>query len=256
MKPHAPAILKPATAVPQSAEDIRTSEMLLGAEALQRAIFNSANFSKIATDAKGVIQIFNVGAERMLGYTAEEVMNKITPADISDPQEVITRAEALSVELKTQIAPGFEALVFKASRGIEDIYELTYIRKDGSRFPAIVSVTALRDADRTIIGYLLIGTDNTARKHAEEALLKAGALQSAIFNSANFSSIATDAKGVIQIFNVGAERMLGYTAAGVVNKITPADLYDPEEAIARAHALSIELGIPIAPGFEVVSAKA
>ncbi|HXN75935.1 MAG TPA: PAS domain S-box protein [Gemmatimonadaceae bacterium] len=234
----------------------RPAGAILKTGQLQSAIFNSANFSSIATDAKGVIQIFNVGAERMLGYTAAEVVNKITPADISDPQEVIVRAEALSVELGTPIAPGFEALVFKASRGIEDIYELTYIRKDRSRFPAVVSVTALRDAQDAIIGYLLIGTDNTARKHAEEALLKAGALQNAIFNSATFSSIATDVNGVIQIFNVGAERMLGYTAAEVVNKITPADLYDPEEAIARAHALSIELGIPIAPGFEVVSAKA
>jgi PAS domain-containing protein len=116
-------------------------EVLLKAGALQRAIFNSANFSSIATDAKGVIQIFNVGAERMLGYTAAEVMNKITPADISDPQEVIARAKALSIELGTPITPGFEALVFKASRGIEDIYELTYFRKDGSRFPAVVSVT-------------------------------------------------------------------------------------------------------------------
>ena len=97
-------------------------EALLKAGALQSAIFNSANFSSIATDAKGVIQIFNVGAERMLGYTAAEVMNKITPADISDTHEVITRAKALSLELATPITPGFEALVFKASRGIEDIY--------------------------------------------------------------------------------------------------------------------------------------
>jgi signal transduction histidine kinase len=223
---------------------------------LQSAIFNSANFSSIATDANGIIQIFNVGAERMLGYDAREVVNKITPADISDPQEVIERAKALSVELGTSITPGFEALVFKASRGIEDIYELTYIRKDGSRFPAVVSVTALRDAQDAIIGYLLIGTDNTARKHAEEALIKAGALQSAIFNSANFSSIATDAKGVIQIFNVGAERMLGYTAAEVMNKITPADISDPQEVIARATALSLELGTPIAPGFEALVFKA
>jgi len=224
--------------------------------ALQDAILNSANFSSIATDAKGVIQIFNVGAERMLGYTAAEVMNKITPADISDPQEVIARAKALSVELGTPITPGFEALVFKASRGIEDIYELTYIRKDGSRFPAVVSVTALRDAQDAIIGYLLIGTDNTARKQAEEALRKAGALQNAIFTSANFSSIATDAKGVIQIFNVGAERMLGYTAAEVMNKITPADISDPQEVIARAKALSVELGTPITPGFEALVFKA
>jgi PAS domain S-box-containing protein len=231
-------------------------EVLLKAGALQHAIFNSANFSSIATDAKGVIQIFNVGAERMLGYTAAEVVNKITPADISDPQEVIARAKALSVELGTPITPGFEALVFKASRGIEDIYELTYFRKDGSRFPAVVSVTALRDAQDSIIGYLLIGTDNTARKQAEEALLKAGALQRAIFNSANFSSIATDAKGVIQIFNVGAERMLGYTAAEVMNKITPADISDPQEVIARAKALSVELGTPITPGFEALVFKA
>jgi PAS domain S-box-containing protein len=234
----------------------RAEEALLKAGALQAAIFNSANFSSIATDAKGVIQIFNVGAERMLGYTASDVMNKITPADISDPQEVIARAKALSVELGTPITPGFEALVFKATRGIEDIYELTYIRKDGSRFPAVVSVTALRDAQHAIIGYLLIGTDNTARKQAEAALLKAGALQSAIFNSANFSSIATDAKGVIQIFNVGAERMLGYTAADVMNKITPADISDPQEVIARAKALSVELGTPITPGFEALVFKA
>ncbi|MFZ4625355.1 MAG: PAS domain S-box protein, partial [Rhodoferax sp.] len=149
----------------------QTEEALVQASALQSAIFNSANFSSIATDAKGVIQIFNVGAERMLGYTAAEVLNKVTPADISDPQELIARAKTLSAELETPIAPGFEALVFKASRGIEDIYELTYIRKDGSRFPAVVSVTALRDAQDTIIGYLLIGTDNSARKLAEEALL-------------------------------------------------------------------------------------
>jgi PAS domain S-box-containing protein len=357
----------------------QAEEALLKAGALQRAIFNSANFSSIATDAKGVIQIFNVGAERMLGYTAAEVMNKITPADISDPQEVIARAKALTLELGTPITPGFEALVFKASRGIEDIYELTYIRKDGSRFPAVVSVTALRDAQETIIGYLLIGTDNTARqqaeaalrenyallrtihlhsivsvtdragrivdanegfckisgysreellgqthrivnsgvqprefwtdmwqtiaagqpwrgeicnrtkegslywvdsiiapfmgedghrryisvrtditarKQAEEALLKAGALQRAIFNSANFSSIATDANGVIQIFNVGAERMLGYTAVEVMNKITPADISDPDEVIARAKALTLELGTPITPGFEALVFKA
>jgi signal transduction histidine kinase len=236
--------------------EVRRQEALLKTGALQSAIFNSANFSSIATDAKGVIQIFNVGAERMLGYAAADVMNKITPADISDPQEVIARAKALSVELSTPITPGFEALVFKASRGIEDVYELTYIRKDGSRFPAVVSVTALRDAQNAIIGYLLIGTDNTARKQAEEALLKAGALQSAIFNSANFSSIATDAKGVIQIFNVGAERLLGYTAADVMNKITPADISDSQEVIARAKALSVELSTPITPGFEALVFKA
>lgn len=145
----------------------QAEDALLKAGALQTAIFNSANFSSIATDARGVIQIFNVGAERMLGYAAGDVINQITPAEISDPQELILRARALSAELGTQIEPGFEALVFKASRGIEDIYALTYIRKDGSHLPAVVSVTALRDDGDAIIGYLLIGTDNTARLHVE-----------------------------------------------------------------------------------------
>ena len=242
------------------ADDVREcahqQTILLKTGALQEAIFNSAYFSSIATDANGVIQIFNVGAQRMLGYTAAEVVNKITPADLSDPQELIARAEALSLEYRTSIKPGFEALVYKALRGIEDIYELTKIRKDGSRFPAVVSVTGLRDAKNAIIGYLLIGTDNTARKQAEEALRHAGALQRAILNSPNFSCIATDPNGVIQIFNVGAEGMLGYAAADVINKITPADIHDPQELIAKAAALSLEFQTPIKPGFEALAFKA
>ena len=147
--------------------ELRRQEGLLKTGALQDAILSSANFSSIATDEKGVIQVFNIGAQRMLGYAAADVIDKITPADLSDPQEVIARAQALSLELGTPITAGFEALVFKASRGIDDIYDLTYIRRDGSRLPARVSVTALRNAHNAIIGYLLIGTDNTAQTLAK-----------------------------------------------------------------------------------------
>ena len=153
--------------------ELRREAALLKTGALQNAILTSANFSIIATDEKGIIQLFNVGAERMLGYQAAEVVNRIRPSDIHDPEEVMARAQALSVELETTITPGFEALAFKASRGIEDIYELTYICKDGSRFPAIVSITALRDDFDDIIGYLLIGTDNSVRKQVELELLEA-----------------------------------------------------------------------------------
>ena len=146
---------------------------MLKTGALQNAILTSAYFSIIATDEKGIIQLFNVGAERMLGYRAAEVVNRIRPSDIHDPEEVMARAQALSLELGTTIALGFEALAFKASRGIEDIYELTYVCKDGSRFPAIVSITALRDDYDDVIGYLLIGTDNSARKRVEVELLEA-----------------------------------------------------------------------------------
>ena len=199
--------------------ELRRQEALLKAGALQRAIFNSANFSIIATDAKGVIQIFNVGAERMLGYSAAEVMNKITPADISDPQEVIARAKALSLELATTITPGFEALVFKASRGIEDIYELSYIRKDGSRFPAVVSVTALRDAEDAIIGYLLIGTDNTARKQAEEKLRwTEESFRLMVESVTDYAIVMLDPEGRVLSWNTGAERIQGYHAEEIVGQ--------------------------------------
>src|SRR3954463_7716556 len=197
----------------------RAEEELLKAGALQRAIFNSANFSSIATDERGVIQIFNVGAERMLGYTAAEVMDTITPADISDPQEVIARAKALSAELGTTITPGFEALVFKASRGIEDIYQLTYIRKDGSRFPAIVSVTALRDAEGRIIGYLLIGTDSSSRKQVEEKLRwTEEGFRLMVESVTDCAIVMLDSDGNVVSWNTGAERIKGYRAEEIVGQ--------------------------------------
>ncbi len=224
-------------------EDVTASkqaeEELLKAGALQSAIFNSANFSSIATDEKGVIQIFNVGAERMLGYKGEEVMNKITPADISDPQEVIARAKALSAELGTMITPGFEALVFKASRGIEDIYELTYIRKDGSRFPAIVSVTALRDAQGGIIGYLLIGTDNTARKQveAERLLLDQRVRDQQFYTRSLIESnidalMTTDPRGIITDVNKQMEALTGCTRDELIGAPFKDYFTDPERAEA------------------------
>lgn len=199
-------------------ESLKIQSALLKVGALQDAILNSANFSSIATDAQGVIQIFNVGAERMLGYKAEDMVDKITPAGISDSQELIARAAELSAELGTTITPGFEALVFKASRGIEDIYELTYIRKDGSRLPAIVSVTALRDADEIIIGYLLIGTDNTARKQVEEkqALLDQQLRDQQFYTRSLIESnidalMTTDPRGIISDVNQQMEALTGCT---------------------------------------------
>ena len=217
----------------------RADEVLLKAGALQNAIFNSANFSSIATDARGVIQIFNVGAERMLGYTAAEVLNKITPADISDPSELIERATALSQELATPISPGFEALVFKASREIEDIYELTYIRKDGSRFPAMVSVTALRDALNVIIGYLLIGTDNTARKlvEAEQKKLDQRLRDQQFYTRSLIESnidalMTTDPAGFITDVNKQMEALTGCNRDELIGAPFKDFFTDPDRAAA------------------------
>jgi len=235
--------VKPKIAAADVAEgsitEFRRQETLLKTGALQDAIFNSAYFSSIATDEKGVIQIFNVGAERMLGYAAVDVLNKITPADISDPQEIIARAEALSLELATTIAPGFEALVFKASRGIEDIYELTYIRKDLSRFPAIVSVTALRDAQEKIIGYLLIGTDNTARKEVEAArtLLDQRLRDQQFYTRSLIESnidalMTTDPSGIISDVNKQMEALTGCTRDELIGAPFKNYFTDPERAEA------------------------
>jgi PAS domain S-box-containing protein len=219
--------------------EVRREEALLKTGALQNAIFNSANFSSIATDEKGVIQIFNVGAERMLGYAAADVVNRITPADISDPLEVIARAAALSTELGTTITPGFQALVFKASRGIEDIYELTYIRKDGSRFPAIVSVTALRDDQGAIIGYLLIGTDNSARKQVEAEQMKLDQrlrdqqfYTRSLIESHIDALMTTDPAGIITDVNRQMEALTGCTRDELIGAPFKNYFTDPARAEA------------------------
>ncbi|MCR4375793.1 MAG: ATP-binding protein, partial [Acidobacteria bacterium] len=241
-------------------ERARVAAALVKSERLQHAIFNSVNFSSIATDAKGVIQLFNVGAERMLGYTAAEVVNTITPAEMSDPQELVARARTLSLELGRPIAPGFEALAFKAARGIEDIYELTYIRKGGGRIPAVVSVTALRDDQDAIIGYLLIGTDNTARKQVDDERLKleqqlqqkyteleeAGRTLEAQFRQANkMDAIGQLAAGVAHDFNNLLTVILGFseliTADASLSRHHQRDLQEITQAARRASGLTKQL---------------
>ena len=221
---------------------IRVDELIVKSGALQQAILNSANFSVIATDEHGIVQLFNAGAELMLGYAASDVVDKITPADISDPQELCARATALSKDQATPIAPGFEALVFKAARGIEDIYELTYIRKDGSRFPAIVSVTALRTDLGPIIGYLLIATDNTVRKDAEDKRLWAEeSFQLMVESVTDCAIIMLDEEGRVKSWNAGAQRITGYDAKEIVGQPISVffsqediDAHEPERALREA----------------------
>lgn len=214
-------------------------EERLRADALRSAIINSANFSSIATDANGVIRLFNVGAERMLGYAAADVIGKLTPASISDPIEMLERATALSAELGTPIRAGFEALVFKAARGIEDIYELTHIRKDGGRLPVMLSVTALRDPEDAIIGYLLIGTDNTVRKQIEEERLRLDQrlrdqqfYTRSLIEASIDAIIATDPEGVITDVNRQMESLTGRTRDELIGAPFSGFFADPRRAEA------------------------
>jgi PAS domain S-box-containing protein len=194
------------------------------AAALQNAILNSAVISSIATDERGVIRILSAGAERMLGYTEAEVAGKRTPADFSDPLQAVERARALSLEFATAVDPGFQALVFKASRGIEDQYELTWIRKDGSRLPAVVSVIALGDPKGEVIGYLMLTTDNTAQETFRlmvESVTDCGIVQ-------------LDAQGRVLSWNAGAQIIDGYGAQEIVG-----------QHFSRFYsAQDVELGVP------------
>ena len=224
---------------------IRVDELIVKSGALQQAILNSANFSVIATDENGIVQLFNAGAELMLGYAASDVVDRITPADISDPQELSARAAALSKDNAALITPGFEALVFKAARGIEDIYELTYIRKDKSRFPAIVSVTALRTDQGPIIGYLLIATDNTVRKDVEDKRLWAEeSFQLMVGSVTDCAIIMLDQAGCVKSWNTGAQRIQGYDAKEIIGQHNSRffsqediDIDKPEWALREAAAV-------------------
>jgi PAS domain S-box-containing protein len=194
------------------------------AAALQNAILNSAVISSIATDERGVIRILSAGAERMLGYTEAEVAGKRTPADFSDPLQAVERARALSLEFATAVDPGFQALAFKAARGIEDQYELTWIRKDGSRLPAVVSVIALGDPKGEVIGYLMLTTDNTAQETFRlmvESVTDCGIVQ-------------LDAQGRVLSWNAGAQIIDGYGAQEIVG-----------QHFSRFYsAQDVELGVP------------
>ena len=143
------------------------TKQLSQVNSLQRAILDGADYSIISTDLTGIIQTFNAGAEVMLGYSAAEMVGKVTPAILHDLNEVIDRAASLSVELGQDIPPGFEVFVAKARQGTIGEEEWSYIRKDGSRFPVSLSVTPLKDANQQIIGFLGIAKDITERKQAE-----------------------------------------------------------------------------------------
>ncbi len=146
----------------------RTQE-LAQVNSLQLAILESASYGIISTDLDGIIQTCNHSVERMMGYSVSELIG-ITPEILHDRQEVIDRAASLSAELGQDIPIGFEVFVAKSRGGVVSEQEWTYIRKDGSRFPALLSVTTLKDYNQQIIGFLGIAKDITERKQAEEAL--------------------------------------------------------------------------------------
>ncbi len=140
--------------------------------AFQHAMLHGAGSAIIATDIQGVIQLFNPAAERLLGYTASEMVGQYTPDRFHDPEEVATRARELTIELGSEIEPGFETFAAKARLGQPDQREWTYIRSDGSRIPILLSITALTDAEG-VIGFVGLAINLSEQKATEEKLRSA-----------------------------------------------------------------------------------
>ena len=202
----------------------RMRQSLTAASVWQRTILDSADSPIIATDPQGVIQTFNRAAERMLGYRAEEVVGKTTPGIIHDPAEVERRAVELSGELGRAIEPGFEVFVVKTRSGAPEEREWTYLRKDGSRFPVRLSVTAMFDAAGRITGFMGIATDLTERKREEERF------RLVVEASPNGIVVVNEA-GVITLVNARMEEVFGYTRGELVGQ--PVEILLPEQFRAR-----------------------
>lgn len=173
------------------------------ARILQNAILNNTGYASIATDEKGVIQIFNAGAERMLGYTGAEVAGKLTLAGLVDPLE----------------ASRLEAVVLNASRGSEDSHEFTFIRQDGSGLAAVACVTALCGAKGAIIGYLLIAIDNTAGRESTAQLRRAEqGFRLTVESVSDCAIVQLDVLGQVLSWNAGAQVLDGYRAREILGQ--------------------------------------
>jgi PAS domain S-box-containing protein len=166
----------------ESQVEKRTQE-LWQVNSLQRAILDSADYAIFSTNLTGIIQTCNPRAERMLGYSAAEMIGKFTPLIFCDRQEIMERAASLSIELGQDIPPGIEVFLTKTRQGILREEEWTTIRKDGSRFPCLLSISALKDVNQQIIGFVGIGKDITQRKVLEERLVYSEKKMRAIFES-------------------------------------------------------------------------
>ena len=139
----------------------------------QRAFLDGTNFGFIATGLDGTIQEFNVGAEKMLGYTREEMVGRQKPTILHDPAELVARASALSCEIGQVVAPGFESLVARARRGLVDECEWTLRRKDGTTLTVLLGITALKDHKGQLAGFLGFAHDLTEQKRNQRALADA-----------------------------------------------------------------------------------
>jgi PAS domain S-box-containing protein len=204
--------------IPANESDRKASELQLGEVLnLQQAILDSANFAIISTDVQGTIQSFNAAAERLLGYAASEIIGKTSPAIFHDLDEVVSQAKHLSQELERDIEVGFEVFVAKARLGQVYEREWIYIRKDSSKFPVMLTITAIRTVRGEITGFMGIAKDITAEKKSEKQLKD---ITDALHQTAIVA--ITDVQGIINFVN---------------DKFCEISQYNREELIGQNHRL-------------------
>ena len=222
------------------AERRRTQAELTEVNARLNAVLDaSTQVSIIATDAEGLITVFNPGAERMLGYSAREMVGK-TPVRIHDPEELEAHAARLSAEFGTRIE-GFATFVERARRGGHDVREWTYIRKDGTRLTVQLAVTAVVDSEGRINGFLGIATDLTERQRAERKLRSSEARFRRLVESNIFGVIFGDIDGNITDANDAFLEMVGYTRAEMIAGQLPWDALVPPSSVALLQRCRVEL---------------
>lgn len=214
---------------------------------LHGAILDNAAHAIIATLPDGVITVFNRAAERMLGYRASELVGHFTPACFHDPEETAARAEIFSRELGLPLEPGFEVFVARTRLGLPNEFEWTYVRKDGSRFPVLLSITAMYGKDGTIEGFLGVALDITERRAAEAAVRESAARLNEAQRIAQVGSWELDllsnqliwSDEIFRIFEIDPARF-GASYEAFLNAIHP----DDREKVNQAYTHSVASRTP------------
>ncbi len=216
------------------------------------AIMDNSNYAIIATDLHGTIMTFNKSAERILGYKAEELINKQTPAVFHDPSEVIKHSHKLEAELMKPVPVGFETFIAKAATGVADENEWTYIDNNGNRIPVLLSVTAIRNFNNEITGYLGVAADLTLQKQKDTQFLNlVQNLPAAIYRTEvnNFWSLEFISDALEQITGYRSTEFLKNNARNFSSIIFPDDL----EYVRQSIIAAVENDLPYLIEYRIIS---
>ncbi|MFN3649713.1 MAG: PAS domain S-box protein [Armatimonadota bacterium] len=212
----------------------RAEQALQEAHALQEAILNAADYAIVSTDERGIFRSFNRGAERMLGYTAAEIVGKEGVDRVLEAEELRRWGEDRLHRREFTPEERFRKALEDLAAGEEIEREWTAIRKDGSRFPVLISLTALRDVEGAVCGMVGIARDITRRKRAELRLQQ----QARLLDLAHDAIVVRDLSGRIAYWNSGAERTYGFSKAEVLGRSMAELVGMPPEVM---EAISAEL---------------